>query len=88
MAARSASSFSSASSIAGLDVISAFFQHVRKLDDSPVKRVQAVSRRFILNRRPLLMPPTPKGPAAADGLLIPCLGSVERRECEVATGVP
>jgi hypothetical protein len=23
------------------------------------------------------MPPTPKGPAAAAGLLIPCLGSVE-----------
>jgi len=42
-----------------------------------VKRVQAVSRRLVLNRRPLLMPPTPKGPAAAAGLMIPCLGSVE-----------
>ena len=34
------------------------------------------------------MPPTPKGPAAAAGLLIPCVRSVERRECDVATGVP
>ena len=58
------------------------------LDDFPVIRVQAVSWRLILNRRPLLMPPTPKGPAAAAGLLIPCLGSVEgETECEVATGV-
>jgi len=33
--------------------------NVGKLDDFPVEQVQAISWRLVLNRRPLLIPPTP-----------------------------